>query len=386
MSDRRRVLFSIHGIRTEGEWQEAFQDVFEPHFRFVSFKYGEFRHPIGAVFWLALELWVILAGGAAALLAWRFHWLHGLRAWAIAFLTWLLLCMVASILANLRRNRVVKNFITEVDRQVKYERDPHVVAHSLGSFIVGRVLQRYPERNFSDIILMGCVLGRKYAWRKIAHRFEMVRNEVSGRDWVSAVAVCLKAFIPEMGAAGIGGFAEEADFVRTLDENEFGVPWRPCLDGCVCGFGTIASPDSRVLNVPCTRLGHLDMAKHRARLVWLPFLWNIAPGPYADFIKLCQNCADFESQRLHGELRKEVTKLTGSCWFWTRGPLVKYVQARLEDEMGPAPAEMVLFTVRNLWRTVTRAAQHDATPQDQVCLHPIFAVQVAVAATVATLR
>src|SRR5947209_8656626 len=100
----RRVIVSIHGIRSEGEWQEAFRDVFDRHFRFVSFKYGEFRHPVGAILWIALELWVLLFGFLALLTAWSFNGLNGWRSWLFAMLVWLGLFLAASILADHRRD------------------------------------------------------------------------------------------------------------------------------------------------------------------------------------------------------------------------------------------------------------------------------------------
>jgi len=88
--DRRRVVVSIHGIRSEGKWQDEFKEVFEPHFRFISFKYGEFNHSIGAVLWIALELWVVVFSAVALWLAWGFGWLHEWQQWIIAFLLILL--------------------------------------------------------------------------------------------------------------------------------------------------------------------------------------------------------------------------------------------------------------------------------------------------------
>ena len=392
VEDLRRVIVSIHGIRSEGAWQEQFEHVFQNHFRFVKFKYGEFRHPLGAVFWIALEMWAIILGAAGVVFAWRSGWLHGWREWAIALLAWIMLGFLANALADLRRKRVVTKFAERIDCEVQNERSPHVIAHSLGSFVVGRLLQSFPERDFKHIILMGCVLRTKYDWEDLADRFEMVRNEVAGRDWVSAAAVLLRPVVPEMGAAGVRGFTQTAStqmpgFVRNFKESEFGMPWRPCLAGCPCGFGKIDSPAARVLNVPCPRLGHNDLATHRARLVWLPFLWDIPPEIYRRFVELCQDCAAAEAEKRKQDLKTKSDELRKKCWYWTRGPLETFIAERLKEETGSDPApELVTLAVRQLWQTMSRAARHNASPRDEVCLYPLLATDVAVASALESVR
>ena len=116
--DYRRVIVSIHGIRTDGGWQEAFEDVFKHHFRFVRFKYGDFRHPIGAVLWIALELWAIVICVVGIFLALRFQAIHGWRSWLVAALICFVVYMVANIMADRRRNRVVNSFVAAIDDEV----------------------------------------------------------------------------------------------------------------------------------------------------------------------------------------------------------------------------------------------------------------------------
>jgi hypothetical protein len=388
-ADLRRVIVSIHGIRSEGLWQEDFEKVFKHHFRFLRFKYGEFRHPIGAVLWIALELWVVLGGAVALLVAWRLDVLYGWRDWIIALSTWLLLGFIANFLADIRRKRVVNKFVAWIDSEVQNELNPHIIAHSLGSFVLGRLLHNYPERDFKHIILMGCVLKRRYAWQEMSSRFDMVRNEVAGRDWVSRLSTFLNPIIPEMGAAGIRGFSSIPGFVRTLNENDFGSPWRPCVDDCSCGFGKIDSPAARILNVWCAKLGHNDMARHRARLVWLPFLWDIPPRVHREFIEICQECFVLEKEKRRSELTAKANYLRKRCWFWTRGSLESFIETRLREELwtdGSPTPELVTIAVRQLWHAVTRAALHNAPPSDEIYLYPTMAVDVAIASAIASLQ
>jgi pimeloyl-ACP methyl ester carboxylesterase len=49
---------------------------------------------------------------------------------------------------------------------------PHIVAHSLGSFILGRTLFRFPEFNAGKIVLLGCVLTPKFKWDILRKQFD----------------------------------------------------------------------------------------------------------------------------------------------------------------------------------------------------------------------
>jgi pimeloyl-ACP methyl ester carboxylesterase len=374
---------SIHGIRSEGEWQEAFKDVFEPHFRFVSFKYGQFRHSVYAVLWVALELWVVIVGVIVTAFALARQWLPTWQGWTIAVCVWLLIFLAANQLAEKRRDTSVSEFLEAMDLNLAFERRPHIIAHSLGSFIIGRMLERYRYVSVAHVILMGCVLTRRYAWTNLLHRFDMVRNEVAGRDWVAAIAFFLRSFVPEMGPSGIFGFSHSAGLVRTLQESDFGNPWRPCINGCACGWGKIEFPDARVLNVRCAKIGHNDIARRRARLVWLPFLWNLPPALFGEFVELCGECATLDAQRQYATLNVKVDELRQRCWFWTRGKLGDYVAMRLAEARGEAASEATLAgTLRNLYLVVDRAARHDAGPHQQRSLYPEFAIQDALDQTV----
>ena len=380
--DPRRLLVSIHGIRSEGEWQEAFKEVFDPHFRFLAFKYGEYKHPVLAVLWIALELWVVILTAIGAVIAHSFHWFSTWQGWVVAVLASFLVFLVAGQFAEGRRNRVVSKLLAEIDEHLGNERHPHVIAHSLGSFIVGRLLQNYQHFDVASVIFMGCVLTPRYGWRDLLDRFDMVRNEVAGRDWVAALAFFLGTFVPEMGPAGIFGFRSSEGVVRTLKAQDYGSHWRPCVKSCVCGLGEAASPNARVLNIRCEKLGHNDIARQRARIVWLPFLWNLPPKIYRDFVLLCQDCADLDSRRQYADLNIKVRELRQQCWFWTRGKLEDYVKVRLQETRGVVCSEAILtFTIRNLYLVIDRAARHDAGSRQQRSLYPEFALRDAMDAT-----
>ena len=66
----RQVLL-VHGINSNGDWQDAVEHVLDPHFEVVKIRYWQYRW-LGA-FKLVLEPWaLILAGAAIYFLATRF--------------------------------------------------------------------------------------------------------------------------------------------------------------------------------------------------------------------------------------------------------------------------------------------------------------------------
>jgi len=138
-----RTVITIHGIRALGEWQERYEEVFGPHFHYESFKYPEFRHSIMGAVLLVLE-WLALAVALASVAwAWRAGWLAANPVlWARAGLGALAMVFAASLIADWLRDRVVNDFMNFADAAVGSGMPPHVLAHSLGSFVLGRALRR----------------------------------------------------------------------------------------------------------------------------------------------------------------------------------------------------------------------------------------------------
>ncbi len=111
--------------------------------------------------------------------------LASLAYWAAAILLILGSFLVASLFADRRRDQVVTDFINFVDQANGSGLPPHVVAHSLGWFVLGRVLFRYSEFRAGKVVLLGCVLKPELDWGGIRGQFQLIRNELGAKDWVS---------------------------------------------------------------------------------------------------------------------------------------------------------------------------------------------------------
>lgn len=126
-----------------------------------------------------------------------------------------------------------------------YDKRPSVVAHSLGSWIVGNAMLKYEDVRFDKLVLAGSILPRDFDWATLFARDQVafVRNECGQKDpWPSwASRLVLRA-----GTGGVEGFE-----------------W----------FGP------GVENVRCEWFGHSDalMRQHIEKL-WVPVLLR-SPSP-----------------------------------------------------------------------------------------------------------
>ena len=84
-------------------------------------------------------------------------------------------------------------------------RNPVIVAHRLGTWILGQALIRDPELRFDKVLLVDSVLPRGYPWDRILERGQVqsVRHEI-GHD--GAWARVLGWFVPGTGTSGTEGF------------------------------------------------------------------------------------------------------------------------------------------------------------------------------------
>ena len=159
------LLMSIHGIRTHGEWQKTFAAVASGSgSRCESFDYGRYG-------------------------------------------------LLRFLLPPFNSN-MVDRFYNWYTAQVKAYRDidlsqfdkrPSVVAHSLGSWILGYALLKYEDVRIDKVILAGSILPRDFDWATIFARDQVstVRNECGQKDpWPSWAG----RFVARTGTAGSKGF------------------------------------------------------------------------------------------------------------------------------------------------------------------------------------
>lgn len=84
---------------------------------------------------------------------------------------------------------------------------PSILAHSFGTYLVGRAFQMFPDFELDSLILCGSILPVEYDWD--ARRVRRVRNDTAGRDWIVAQfrKRWFRGLIPDSGASGIDGFS-----------------------------------------------------------------------------------------------------------------------------------------------------------------------------------
>src|SRR5579871_3043104 len=150
-------VISLHGIRTRGKWQkELTQDLNEAGFKHDPFDYGFF-----------------------------------------SFFKFLVPAL---------RDREITAFRDRYTQHIKLKSNrPHLIAHSLGSYIACRAMERYPEIEFDRVILCGSIVQDSYPWQKIMpNRVRCGLNDYGQRDIWSALVSWV------VNDAGTSGFKDDA--------------------------------------------------------------------------------------------------------------------------------------------------------------------------------
>jgi hypothetical protein len=385
------VLISVHGIRSTGQWQEEIEPLVTPFYLHLPFKYSEYRHPIFAVIWLTLEPLAIILGSLVATLCFSMCWPPNRKQLAMITVSLVAFCIIARVLAANRRRRVLEAFKVHWSEKIGFERPPHIIAHSFGTFLVGTALSTYTDLRVGRLILTGCVLKADYPWASFAksrnsQRFTAIHNEMAKRDWIAVSAQLLQGFVPPMGHAGVFGFTDKRitcnwDDARLVDGQGH--------SDSQCGHKS-RTDHILVHNIAHQGLGHSDyfIGMSHARTFWLPFLWEISPGLYERFKDLCIECKELELSERYLELSDKEEQLSSSCWGWTNGPLegrvrqvaIKYLEHNKSDSTQLDP--IVSLSIRNIWELTWRAAKDSKELQFAIYLHPhtalARAVQIAV--------
>lgn len=307
-------VISIHGINTDGAWQRELNVVLGPHFNYEPHSYKEYRNS-GPLVLILGRRWKAYCIAATLMIALS---LLGRSVLIATSAVALVIGVAIAEGARLRRG-VVSTFVNALEPYVKSSQRPHVIAHSLGTFIAGTALLEHDRVRFGHIIFFGSVLRRGYQWHALLKRdpskFTSVRNEVAGKDWVSRAAIFFCGLIPRMGHAGIRGFCGPRSSVHTISD-----PWHFCGDKC----------SAPVHNVMHRWLAHCDLSRTirgQAITFWLPYLWGIEPAEYSEFKRMCAEASQDSIDRARVAAKQD--ELLRSVWKWCDGSLLALVKDQI---------------------------------------------------------
>src|SRR5262249_20424109 len=142
------------------------------------------------------------------------HWYWGpVIAWwavAIAFVVGLILLGLSLFLAYRKRTRCAQNLKIGIETLTSLGARPHIIAHSFGTYLIGRFLKRYyASVDLGNVVLVSTVLPRRYPWRAILakkpHCITGVRSEYGEADRVVKLVRWIRWLAWDLGTAGAHG-------------------------------------------------------------------------------------------------------------------------------------------------------------------------------------
>lgn len=167
----RPLVLSLHGIRTRGAWQKELTEAF--------------------------------AGAGLDYVALDYEY-YGFM----------------NFIRPSRRKKQMTWFLQEYTR-VAQDRTPSIIAHSFGTYLVARAMQKYAQVKFERIIFCGSIVQRGYPWstRYKNGQFKALLNDYGRRD----IPAWLAAFIVyDVGPSGVFGFTDKCSAIVQREHSEFG--------------------------------------------------------------------------------------------------------------------------------------------------------------------
>ena len=323
--------------------------ILEPFFNVVTFPFDEYRK-LGALKLIVDPLWCGLTALTMVCV-----WILVPQHWPLLPLILVVGLILARMAATARLNRVIQKFVMMYHQRAgRTGGRPNVIAHSLGSYVVGTVLQRQPAVHYARVILYGCVLRRAFNWhgssssaepRFAVKRVQGVWNEVGVKDRVPTLAEYLgPRFGLGFGGAGRYGFTGPAVHSRVHDQ-----PCPCCSTGVRVAVHNVSSG-----------LGHSD-AFHGAghcRKIWRPYLLGYDPAEYLYLMDLCDSVHSASTLDWIGADLFDA-ELAETEWDWCGGQLsartIKIIQT-----MSPDLTEAQLWNLSDrvraeFWSTIALA-------------------------------
>jgi len=356
---RERVL-TVHGIWTSGKWQQVVASVFDPHFECIAIKYRHYRW-LGPLC-LVLEPYVLLVLGLTLLSFRRWPVSHCARITAI-----ILLLVVAYLATYVRRYFAFSTFLKQTGDYARpaKQTQTHIIAHSLGTYLTGRALQTRNDFHIGRVVLVGCVLPRRFPWQKLRavgtaddqYRYLNVRNDLARKDLVVYTAWLMSWLVRGLGLAGFAGFKGSSTLIHDPED-----PTKPCSQ---CPCDTV-----RIHNVLSKHLGHSGtfVSSMHAEVFWLPFLWGIDPSEYADFLRLCNAAAALDREWTDDawktgyvdkrliDIEKRLRELRWGSTGTFEDSVLKEVLSRYRPDTEELD-DLTALAVRGVWQSVRQAMQ-----------------------------
>ena len=369
-----RPVLTVHGIGVfggRGPWQGPIERVLAPHFECITIKYSHYR-------WLGFVSAVIeprslLFGFVVLFFAKKYFHLPYLWAWMVALL------VISSFLAQVRHRRALSHLLEESSRRVPHGFKPHVIAHSMGTKLVGTALKEYPEVRLGSLVLTGCVLPTNYPWHRVRmtnpRAFERVRNEVASKDivpWLAHLGNRLR-LLRGFGNAGRSGFDAAPGWIHNV-----------ASVNSVCGQCAAAPPPAPIHNVTNANGTHSSAfaTPAFAAYYWLPFLWNIDPGEYSDFLELCFDAHEHYLNHNWPQLRGAEEELLYSEWRWAGGVTLESHIERymsIHPRAGTIQTPVAAQVLQKMYLDIAAASQAYRDRGDNwkckvAALHPVTAL------------
>jgi hypothetical protein len=187
---KRRLVILVHGIRTRAEWTGRIRSLFEADQQTIV-------EPLGYEYFDVVRF----------------------------------LCPFWT------RRKPIEVVLTKIRDALKLHRSSFdeliIVAHSFGTYIVGRILRENPEIEPDRLLLCGCIQPASYPWDRLPNRPKAVLNEAGSRDiW----PILAKSITWGYGSTGTFGFQRpgvrdryhnlaHSDYFKPGFAEEYWVPW-----------------------------------------------------------------------------------------------------------------------------------------------------------------
>jgi hypothetical protein len=353
-------VITIHGV-CPGPWQETARRVLTPHFDYFAVEYSQYDCMRGGALKAVAHPLILVAALAAA--AWA-PFSSDAISWGAAAIG---LVLVAAIVAHLQRRACARRIKAVIGEQSANSYSTHVIAHSFGTYIVGRTMMAY-DTQFERVLLVGCVLPCRFAWRTVLSRRPPadppfarylpcpdIRNEVGMSDMVARLSGATGWLSRELGRAGQRGFISSDGLAHTTTG-----PW-----------DANRSATALVHNVPLEKYGHSEWAlgpRHMLDL-WLPYLWGFPPQPFMAWRIVCSKAtAQLNAKNVEG-YTDAIALLLRIEWPWTSRPdgTVRTLDRCLRDKIG-GDADYQVDVIRKVMSLLVHGvqiAQHGAvSPAD----------------------